>query len=433
MTTRHILRQTIVLVGLMLTACNVEPPTPTWSWSQWRGPGGLGVAPSGRLPTTWSPDSANVRWKTEVPGLGNSSPIVSNGKVFVTSEAMERRLTIAYDLETGEKLWETALTVTPKKSSYWNPHNTHAAPTPAADGQHIYVYFDDTLACLDYDGKIVWQIQADPDYWTYIRYGASSSPVLTKDSIILMQDREFGDTKDKGWIAAFAKKDGAELWRHDWDHTCCSYSTPVVIEHAGSVQIVSAKPLEVLGRDPKTGETIWEFRHDGMIQNVPSLTVLGDMIFPSGGVHDARTFGLRLSGQGASSKVEKLWSEHRRQPQTSSPVAYKGMLFTVTDDAVMSCYDIATGKLHWAERIPTGSFHACLAAGDDKIYAQNRYGMMIVVAAEPEYKLLAENRVYKEDSNPHHETASPALIDGAVLIRAQGHLFRIDAESKPAQ
>lgn len=396
-------------------------------WPQWRGGDGSGVSrTAAALPTTWSETAPNVRWKSAVPGLGFSSPVVAGGRVYVTS-AVERdaggaldRTVVALDLDSGARLWQTTVETAPGEPLH--EVGSWATPTPAFAGGRLYAYFGSTLAALDATGAVVWSRLVDPAYPTYSRYGAASSPIVHDGRVFLFQDREFGDTKDAGWVAAFDAATGEPLWRHEWMDTCCSYVTPLLISREGAAELVLFLSQSVAAYDPASGERIWSYANE-IIQPVPS-PVYGDGVLALlGGIHKQGGQVLRLAGRGATTTVEALWENEREIPGTASPLLLDGLLYSVTENGILSCRRAATGERLWRKRLPLGNYRASLAAGDGKLYAASSRGVTSVVATGERFETLGENTLDGEIN------ASPALVGGSLILRTGTHLYRIDGPS----
>ncbi len=399
-------------------------------WPQWRGRGGLGVSSERGLPVTWTAEGPSIQWKTAIPGVGNSSPVVSGRRVYLTAgypieEGTRRpdywRVVLALDSRSGKILWESKLYNAPQAQDILHRVNTVATPTPVTDGKHVFVYFGSVLASLDQDGNVVWQEVIDPDFSQYARHGAASSPVLVADKVIVAQDREYGRTSDVGWLAAFDKSSGRRLWRTEWTHTCCSYSTPLVVRRGTKAEILLAHTGGIASYDPGTGEKLWSADYP-INQIVSSPVVDGDLLGVAGGAHNVRhTVFFALSGTGQETRAELVWSNPRYAPHISSPVLYDGLFFSVTGQGVLTCYDARTGELHWVERLSQGRYRSSILAGDGKIYVSSTDGQVSVVAASPEFRLLAQNTLGERGNG-----ASPAVGDGCLLIRTQHHLFCIE-------
>lgn len=418
----------LALAGL--AGCGGDSGGADPEWPQWRGPNMDGVASAQPLPVAWTVDSPNVRWSADVPGVGNSSPIVYDGRVFVTyahrgnSSGAENdipsRSVLAASVETGQVLWTADVVATPEEAKHRT--NTLAAPTPVADGDSVYVYFGSDLARLGVeDGAVKWRTTVDADYAEFSRYGAASSPVLTEDAVVIFQDREWARTPDDGWLAAFDRETGDELWRTEWLDTCCSYATPVVVDRGAGEEILVAHSGALRSYSARDGEFLWgrEFR---ILQMVGTPVVHGDLVAIAGGAHNVRNnLVLKLTGAGEDTVVDELWSDARFAPQNASPVIVGDVVFAVTDQGIFSARDLMSGDVLYRERLGVARNRASLVAGDGKIYVQSTSGLVSVLAAGREYDLLAQNRVSDQGAN-----ATPAVGGGCLILRSKRQLHCVD-------
>jgi outer membrane protein assembly factor BamB len=364
-----------------------------------------------------------MRWVADLPGEGTSSPIVGRDLIFLTTAEgprTEAHLSVlAVRLADGEIAWQTEVVARPAGKTH--RMNTPAGATPATDGKHVYAYFGSHLAALDLAGEIQWTREIDDNYLRESRYGASSSLVLLDDRVIVLQDRETAVEDETGWLAAFAKQDGRELWRVEWSHTCCAYTTPLVLELGGRQQIFVAHAKSVVGYDPADGSKLWE-REQDMNQPVASPVLEGDLLCTASGAHGVReTVCRRLGSQVGETTVEELWRTKRSVPATASPLLLEGRLYIVTESGVLLCLDGATGELVWRNRLAGSGYHASLVAGDGKLYATSTRASLSVVATGPEFELLAENSLPEGGV-----IASPAIADGCLLVRTPKQLLCIE-------
>lgn len=406
---------------------------PADEWRQWRGAGGQGVSNGGNPPVRWSANSPNVRWKTPVDGLGNSSPIVSGGRVFLTTSReleatppggaprVERILT-ALDLETGELLWERVAFTTDLERRH--PMNTPAGPTPVADDERVYVYFGMGLAAYDHDGELVWKQEVDPHYVERSRYGVISSPVLAGDAVVVVRDDEWGgDTiHDISWLAAYDRRSGRRLWRSENDETCCSYATPILREGPSGTELIFPSTPFVAAYDPDSGDRLWTAGHE-LRQIVTSPLLIDDLLVLPGSVHEPQIVAMRLvpgSGTEGETRTETVWAEHRSTPKIPSAVAHESILYTVTDRGILAAYDLETGDRHYSSRLASGNYRASLAVGGGRLYALSDGCTTSVIAPGPRFRLLAENPL------PGHCAASPAIAGGAILVRTADTLYCIE-------
>jgi outer membrane protein assembly factor BamB len=407
-------------------------------WPQFRGPGGQGRSAAKNIPVSWPADGSGVRWKTAIPGVGNSSPIVSNGKIFLTSAVevprpadappcpepcadpgqLERSL-VALDAATGKLLWRSVVFSAPPFKHHML--NTNTAPTPVADGRYVYAYFGSHLACFDFDGKQIWQKEVDPGYVEHLRYGVGSSPVLVGEAVVVIRDKEYGVVeRDTGWLGAFDRKTGEELWRVNWQETCCSYSTPLVHEREGKPEIIVAHSGRLTAYDPENGERLWSFEHP-MLQVVSSLLAEKDLVCYLGGAdHDRGSLCIRVKGRGAEAKTEELWFLPHG-PEASSPVMIGENIFTLADNGVVRMIDRQTGEIRKIDRLEGLYFRGSLAAADRNVYAFSTSGHVAVVRPTDDgksFEIVAQNQLGDDGNN-----ASPAIGAGCLLLRSYTHLY----------
>lgn len=395
-------------------------------WPQWRGHGGLGVSPATDLPTHWGPEE-NVRWKVALPGSGVSQPIVADDRVYLTAARTRRgtadRIVMALSLEDGAVLWESVVSSRGGERKH-HRFGSLATPTPVTDGETVWAYFGGYLAALSRDGELLWRVTVDEDYWETSRYGAASSPVLTDRAVIVFSDDEWGGEKrrrDHGsWIAAYDRVSGDEVWRTQWADTCCSYATPLLRRHEGTLELLVASSPSLLAFDAGTGRATWRLDLP-QVQIVPSLVLADSVLIQAGSVHDKSIVAYRLSGAGPSMRGERIWDEIRAAPELASPVVYRDLLFTVSNVGVMSCLRPATGEVLWRERLAKGDYRSAIVAADGKLYVTSMGSITSVVAAEPEFRLLAAN-----DLAEISESSLAVTRDG-LLLRTEDHLYYIGA------
>lgn len=402
-------------------------------WNRFRGPDGQGVSTEEGLPVHWSEDGAGVRWTVEVPGPGVSSPIVNDWKIFLTGEEIEGDTTdlkvIALDLRTGERLWETTvLTREREPFPVRSVNNTSSGPTPVTDGERIYAYFGTHLAALDFSGELLWIYEVDSDYLDHVYYGAGSSLVLAGDKLLVLRDREKVAPELVGWLGAYDKLTGKRLWRKKWQDTCCSYTTPILYEGQSGTEILITQAGRFASFELETGKRLWT-RPQKVNQPVASPVLAGDLLCSSSGGHGVKNvtcWKMRANNKG-NTRPEPLWASNQGVNSIASAVLYNGLLFSVTDEGVMYCFDAKTGRALWRTRLERGNYSASLTAGDGKIYAFSRWGSSSVIAAASRFELLALNTL------PHRDVvATPAVADGCLLVRTNDHLMCVEGAPPPA-
>ena len=336
--------------------------------------------------------------------------------VFIPPNFLSRlqRAVVCLDLESGELVWERPVFSAPPEQKW--PRGTYATPTPATDGKQVFAYFGAGLASLDLDGRLLW-VQRFPEYSRYTRYGAATSPVLTEDSVIVVQESEMHQGGPPSWVAAFDKQSGQPRWRISPVEAHDSYGTPLLLRSGAGTRLLTATWHLLVAYDGDTGERLWSFDHP-MEELVASVARSDDLVALTGGVSGERSLMvMRLKDQTA----ETLWKTKKGVATISSPVLYNGMLFTITEEGFMICYEAESGTVLWKQRLD-GQYFSSLVAGDGKVYASNLEGSTTVVAADSEFKAISVNDL---DGAIY---ASPAVSGGCLLIRTDRYLYCIEEE-----
>ena len=412
-------RAAAAVAALVSVLALAAAPAGADDWPEFRGPTGQGHAPDAEVPLTWS-ETENVTWKAPVPGLGWSSPVVAAGRIWLTTAVTEPgagsslRL-LAYDAEAGGN----ALDVEVFDSSEvypLNPKNSLASPTPVADpdGERIYVHFGATgTAAVATDGRIVWRTR-----FPYIsQHGNGGSPILHGGRLIVSIDGY-----DTAFLVAVDARTGEELWRTMRpDPVSQAYSTPLAIRVGDHEQIVGVSAFRTTGHDPRTGEELWRVRYPNGFSNVPRPVHGHGMVYLSTGFQTPVLLAVRTDGSGDVTRSHIAWRLRRGAPLTPSPILVGDELYVVTDFGIATSVDAHTGDIHWQERLG-GNHSASPVFVDGRIYFQNEEGVTIVIAPGPEFRELARNRL---DGST---LASMAVSDGALFLRTDTHLYRIEAQ-----
>lgn len=391
-------------------------------WPQFRGPNGNGITEAKNLPTKWGPKE-NVKWTFKLPGPGNSSPIVSNGKVFITcaeDEGAKRHL-YCIDRKTGKADWTR--TVEYDKREIMHKTNHWAGSTPAANGKVVVVWHGSAgVYCYDFAGKEQWK--ADLGEFTHI-WGFGSSPVIHDGRVFL----NAGPGK-RQFVVALGLEDGKQLWKHDEPggndsrkgRLTGSWSTPVVAKINDKDQLLCSLPTRVLALDPKDGKILWQLQGlDGPSGDlVYTSPVLSDEIGVAMAGYGGPAVAFRLGGSGDVTKKNTLWKSERRQPQRiGSGIVVGGHVYIANADAGSAyCYELATGKLKWRDRLGAGAHWGSLVLADDKFYVTGQRGTTVVFKPNPEkFELIEKNQL------PGTSNSTPAISDGEIFLRTSAGVF----------
>jgi outer membrane protein assembly factor BamB len=373
-----------------------------------------------------------ARWRlTNIWRFGNKSALVFvlpliglSVLVFIPPNFMQtqlgtERVVVCVDMNSGNILWQQPVFIKPAERKH--NENTYATPTPAVDGRHIIVNFGLGIACLDFDGNILWR-KTDKHYFENSRYGAVSSPLLIDDMVLVVQECEW-NSKQATWIAAFEKRTGRRRWNINPMNIYGCYTTPLLYRDGAHIQLIIASRENMASYDIESGELLWT--QEIPIQNmVASMARSEEFLCIAGGTYGPKaTIMMRLNGKGKDTKADVIWQSSRHAPGCSSPVIYDEKLFAVTDAGIMTCYDAPSGKVLWNHRLK-GRHLSSLVAADGRVYACNTKALTTVIAADSEFRVLAENdlqgRCY----------ASPAIADGCIFIRTENHLYCIEKEGR---
>lgn len=384
-------------------------------WPRWRGPTGQCLAgDTAAYPETWSATS-HVLWKVAVPGRGNSSPILWNDRLYLTTarDRGKRRSILCFDRGNGKLLWETFAPEASPEKAYGK--NGWASGTPCTDGARVYAYFGaGGLLCVDRDGKQVWHATFGP---IQSLHGMACSPLLYKDRVIIFQEHRGG-----GFIAALDKLTGKELWKTRRKETV-GWGSPVAISVAGRDQVIVSSSQRVYAYDPADGKVLWTCGGN-LLEVIPSPTVGHDLLFCcSGRVGPTLAIRPPADAAGDVTKSAVAWRTVKGAPFVPSPLVYGDYLYTVNDMvSVVSCFQAKTGKLLWQERCGAPvkeGFSSSPIGVNGKVYVTNDEGETFVFANGPEAKLLHVNRLGART------LATPALLDGRWYWRTEGHLLCI--------
>lgn len=386
------------------------------NWPRWRGPTGQGLAlSSDDYLDQWS-DTQNVLWKVKVPGKGNSSPIIWNDRLFLTTsyDQGKKRSLLCFDRHDGKQLWECLLVQGKPESA--QAKNGWASGTPATDGERVYCYFGNFgVVCVGFDGKQVWhQSLGEMDAY----HGMACSPLLYKDKVIVFQDHQ---SKSGGFVVALDKLTGKEVWKTGRRESV-GWGSPIAVSVNGKDQIIVSSQSRACAYDPANGKEIWTCGGN-LVEVIPTPVVGQGMIFCCSG-RAGPTLAIRPDGAGDVTRTSKLvWKTIKGSPFVPSPLLYGDYLYMVNDIvSVVSCFEARTGKLMWQKRCGQATQHGFSSSPigvNNKVYFTNDDGETFVLAAGPEYKLLHVNRLNART------LASPALVDGRWYWRTESELLCI--------
>lgn len=430
----------------------IASAAPAQDWPSFRGPSASGVGDGDAVPQSWQVEgNVNVRWKTPIPGLAHSSPIVWGDRVFVTSAVhlagdptirtglfgdvdsatdageISWRL-YALDRASGKIVWEREIAKgAPKVARHIKA--THANSTPATDGKVVVAFFGTTGALVAYDfaGKERWRRDLGPidAGWFYdasYQWGHASSPILADGRVLLQVDR----AKDS-FLAAFDVRDGKELWRTARPEIP-SWGTPNVIAGPEGTEVVTHGGRGIRGYDLTSGRELWWLKPTSEITATTPVVAHG-MIYTSDGYRPTQpVYAIKPGGRGDISLAEGktaneriAWSHPKGGTYIPSPIVVGDLYYTLNNNGTLTCYDAKTGEQLYKQRVGDGqhAFTASPVAAGGRLYLASEEGEVFVVAAGREYKAV--------DKSSLGETimATPALSGDLMILRSQKHLWGI--------
>jgi outer membrane protein assembly factor BamB len=402
------------------------------NWNQFRGPRGDGTTRAVGLPVTFGEGSAEIVWKTPIPGRAWSSPVIWGKQIWVTNAPEVQNTTpekpkldqplalsaLCIDLDTGKILQDLKLFEV-DKPQFTHATNSYGSPTPAIEEGRVYIHFGAYgTACLDTKtGRKIWERRdLECDHFR----GPGSSPVIHNGLLFLTFDGF-----DVQYITALDKNTGKTVWRQDRNvdfgttdgDAKKAYSTPLLIQEGGRELLISPFASATIAYDPKTGTPIWTVRHGGM-------NAAGRPLFGNGLLYISTADGpnplIAISPQGKGDITENIaWRTNKSVPKRPSQILIGETLFMMNDGGVASCVDAKNGNEIWTKRLG-GEYWSSPLYADGLIYCCSQSGTIAVFKASREYEEVAENKLGTGF------LASPAVAGKSLILRSKTDLYRIE-------
>jgi len=420
-------------------------------WPSFRGREAAGVSDKQHLPDTWSPATGeNVLWRTPIPGLAHSSPIVWGDTLYVTSaissragatfkpglygdgdasddRSSHRWMLYAIDKRTGKIRWErTAAQGEPRNRRHIK--STYASASPATDGRMVVAWFGSQgIYAYDLDGGLRWSVDLGRvDMGAYdipaYEWGPASSPIIWNGMVIVQCD-----TQADSFLLALNAQTGETVWKTS-RHELPSWGTPTVVTTAAGPELITNASNLVRGYDPKTGKELWRLGGSSKITAPTPIFADGLHIIASGRAPERPIFAVRPGSRGdltlakgSTASAQVAWSKTGRGSYMSTPLAYRGIVYILANNGVLDAYEPATGKEIYRQRLPlVGSgYSSSPVAADGKLYLSNEDGEMLVVEAGAAFRHIATN------SMGETLMATPAISEGVLYVRSAATLFAI--------
>lgn len=416
---------TAVLAIVPLSAHAATPE----AWPNWRGPNGSGSSGTGNYPTKW--DASRVAWKVALPGKGTSTPIVHDGRVYVTTPDNGEDAVMAFDL-TGKELWRTKLgrAEAPKHRTLASSGNA----SPVTDGKGLFVYFKSGhFAALELDGKVRWKTNIVERFGREeLFWDQGSSPVVTDKHVVLARMHS-----GESWLAGFNKATGEMSWQQPRNYEVPKendngYATPVAFQHEGKPALLLWGADHLTAHDAADGKVLWSaggFNPDatGLWPGIATPAIAGDIAVVPVGRDDrgqARVHGIRLGGKGDVTATHRAWKRDDLGVFVASPVSYEGRVYLLRHRGGVVCLNPANGETLWSANLPEhrAPYYASPVIANGLFYAAREDGAVFVARVGEKFELLSENAMGERI------VASPVPAAGRLFLRGDAHLFCIAGE-----
>jgi outer membrane protein assembly factor BamB len=385
-------------------------------WSQFRGPNANGHALNATAPMRWS-DTENVVWKTAIPGLGWSSPVVSQGRIYLTTavpqgDGLSLRV-LAIDAATGGIVWNQEVRAIEKAPSI-HAKNSHASPTPILAEDSVFVHFGTlgTARLSIHDGSIQWlctELVYPP------MHGSGGSPVLCEGKLAILCDGS-----ESPFVAALDAATGKIAWktmRSERGPISHSFGTATIAVVEGISQVIAPGPDHLAAYDLHTGKEIWKVLAKGW-SVVPQPTIFEDLIIYNHDYDNPELVAVRMGGSGDVTQTHVVWRRERGAPSTPTPVLVEEWLYLVSDKGVASCVHARTGEQRWMERLG-GNYSASPVFINGLVLFLSEDGVATWVRPGPEFEAVQRNEITGKTF------ATPAFDGHAMFLRTDESLLKI--------
>jgi outer membrane protein assembly factor BamB len=436
----------------MLPPGKIARATGPRNWPSFRGDGSSGNGDGQRAITDWDAATGkNIKWKTPIPGVATSSPIVWGNRVFTTTavssagnnsmrtglygdvkpvDDLSSHEWVMYCLDkaSGKILWERkAIIGVPRTKRH--PKSSQASSTPVTDGRRVVAVFGSAGAMIawDYSGKELWRVNVGTldSGWFFdpaFQWGHSSSPIIYRNSVILQADIQKGS-----FIAAWDIATGKQLWKTERADEISTWGTPTIARTADGRDVLVTNGTKVRGYDPASGKQLWTLGPNSEI-TIGTPVAGNGLVYVTGGYPPVRPiYAIRPGAEGdislqkgQESNQSIAWSNMTEGTYIPTPLLYDGYLFTLNINGVLSAYDPQSGKRAFRGRVGTGgAFSSSPVGADGRLYIASEDGEVYVISATPDMKQLAKNDMKEVIMS------TPAISDGLIVVRTMGHLYGI--------
>ncbi len=427
-----------ILLWAIITILVTSVPVPATDWPQWRGPFFNGSTDEENLPDSWS-QTENIAWVSPLPGPSGATPVICNGRAFVSSMVGKSNdfVALCFDANDGSQLWKKHIGSDSRKFG----RNNMASPSPVTDGKRVlFLYGSGDLVSFDYEGNELWSRNIETEYGNLaLKWGYSSSPFLYQDKLfvtVIRRDkphrRPEAEAPLDSYLMALDPKTGETLWKQKRqtnanDESMETYSTPVPFIRNGHAEILNTGADFITAHDPDAGTELWRFEYStskvGDARTIPSIVTGDGLVFGTRYKHHG-VFALQTGEASNPSQGRIVWEFDGPSPDVSTPLYYQKRLYVLDGikTKTVTCLDPKTGRQIWQGKIGgRGPWRASLTGADGKLYCINETGEVVVLAASGnEFKIIFQTKI---DEGPIQ--SSIAVADGHLFIRTAKSLYRI--------
>jgi outer membrane protein assembly factor BamB len=421
------------------------------NWPSFRGDGSGGNADGQRAVAEWDVASGkNIRWKTPIPGVAVSSPIVWGNRIFATtaiSKAGDNSFKTglygdvkpvddlsphewkiySVDKATGKILWERSAVIGAPRTKR-HTKSSQASSTPVTDGRRVVAVFGSAglMIAWDYNGRELWRVALGTldSGWFFdpaFQWGHSSSPIIYRNSVILQADMQKGS-----YIAAWDVATGKPLWKTERSDEISTWGTPTIARTADGRDVLVTNGTKVRGYDPASGRQLWTLGPNSEI-TIGTPVAGNGLVYVTGGYPPVRPIYAIRPGAAGDISLQKgeesnqsiVWSNMTEGTYIPTPLLYDGYLFTLNNNGIVTAYDPHTGKRAFRGRVGGGAFSASPVGADGRLYIASEDGEVYVISATPDLTQIARNDMKEVIM------ATPAISDGLIVLRTIGHLYGI--------
>jgi outer membrane protein assembly factor BamB len=421
--------QGIVCAALLLAIASASArAAASGEWPNWRGPNGNGSITSGSYPVKW--DASSVAWKVKLPGKGTSTPVVRDGRIYVTTPVDGQDAVMAFDFA-GKEIWRTRLgaATAPKHRSLASSCNA----SPVTDGRGLFVYFKSGhLAALEFDGKVRWKINLVERFGLeQLFWDQGTSPVATDRHVVVARMHS-----GESWLAGFDKATGELRWQQPRNYKVPTendngYATPVAFQHQGQPALLQWGADHLTAHAADDGKVLWSAggfnpQSTGYWPGIATPVIAGNIAVIPVGRDDragqARLHGIRLGGSGDVTATHHAWKREDLGVFVTTPVEYQGRIYLLRHRGEVVCVDPASGKTLWTGAFPENRapYYASPVIANGLLYAAREDGVVFVARVEKKFEMLGENAMGERI------VATPVPAANRLFLRGDNHLFCVE-------